>query len=326
MYNTIKLEKGLYNIASKSFTEVLSELDPDENYKGSDLENLDAFERQLKRFDIKLCGEKSDKVEKFFNTTESAVLFPEFVRRAIKQGMEEASILPYIIAATTKTNTVDYRGITVSSPENTYSPVLEGTDIPVTFVKLASETTTLSKVGRKISTSYEAIRQQRLDLFAVTLKKVGAELSSVINKYAVNKLTEFSSAAFLTGDTFNYSELVNFWSLFENYNVTTMLVNPVLMAKILQFPEMESCKGDYMSRGIIKTPFGADLVKSSCVSDTQVIALDKNCALEFIQGSDVVVDFDKLISTQMEDITFTVTIGYSAIVPEAAKTLITQTV
>lgn len=48
MYNDIKLEKGLYNLAGKSFTQALTEADPDENYADSSLAGLDAFERQLK--------------------------------------------------------------------------------------------------------------------------------------------------------------------------------------------------------------------------------------------------------------------------------------
>ena len=100
MYNDIKLEKGLYNLAGKSFIQVLEERDPDENYDGTPLSNLDAFERQLKRFDIKISGENCDKVEKFFVTTESAVLFPEFVRRAVNAGMED-SILGDIVAVKT---------------------------------------------------------------------------------------------------------------------------------------------------------------------------------------------------------------------------------
>ena len=58
MYNTVKLEKGLYNLSGKSFTQALSELDPDSAYSGTELYGLDAFERQLKRFDIKIKHEQ----------------------------------------------------------------------------------------------------------------------------------------------------------------------------------------------------------------------------------------------------------------------------
>ena len=54
MYNDIKLEKALYNLSGKSFTAALEELDPSCAYTGTDLAGLDAFERQLKRFDIKV--------------------------------------------------------------------------------------------------------------------------------------------------------------------------------------------------------------------------------------------------------------------------------
>ena len=62
MYNNIKLEKGLYSITGKTFTQALAELDPDENYENTELKGLDAFERQLKRFDIKVKGANSDRV------------------------------------------------------------------------------------------------------------------------------------------------------------------------------------------------------------------------------------------------------------------------
>lgn len=64
-YENIKIEKGLYT-TGKSFTQALEALDPSENYKGTSLEGLDAFERQLKRFDIKVSGKDCDTVSKFF--------------------------------------------------------------------------------------------------------------------------------------------------------------------------------------------------------------------------------------------------------------------
>ena len=95
-YENLKLEKGMYSQSGRSFAQTLEALDPSENYKGTSLEGLDAFQRQLKRFDIKVKGAGSDRVEKFFWSTESAVLFPEFVSRVVRQGMEEESILPDI--------------------------------------------------------------------------------------------------------------------------------------------------------------------------------------------------------------------------------------
>ena len=75
-YENVKLEKGMYGQSGKSFLKVLESLDPSENYKGTALEGLDAFQRQLKRFDIHVKGAGSDMVEKFFRTSESCRAVP----------------------------------------------------------------------------------------------------------------------------------------------------------------------------------------------------------------------------------------------------------
>ena len=93
-YDNLKLEKGMYRQAGMSFTQVLESLDPSENYRGTALEGTDAFQRQLKRFGIRAKGAGSSPVEKFFATMDSAVLFPEYIARTVRQGMEENDILP----------------------------------------------------------------------------------------------------------------------------------------------------------------------------------------------------------------------------------------
>ena len=88
-YESIRLEKGMYRESGKSFSQVLESLDPSEAYQGTALEGTDAFQRQLKRFGIRARGIGSDRVEKFFSTFESAVLFPEFIARVVRQGIDE---------------------------------------------------------------------------------------------------------------------------------------------------------------------------------------------------------------------------------------------
>ena len=88
-YKNLTLEKGMYCNPNKSFSQILEELDPSENYSGSNLENLDAFQRQLKRFDIKVNGPNSDFVSKFFETNNSRVLFPEFLARSITYSISK---------------------------------------------------------------------------------------------------------------------------------------------------------------------------------------------------------------------------------------------
>lgn len=319
MYTDITLEKGLYNICGKSFTEALSELDADENYVGTELEGLDAFERQLKRFDIKVSGANSDRVEKFFTTTQSAVLFPEFVRRCIKAGMDQASVLDHISAAKTYTDGIDYRGLKITK-NGADSAVDPGSALQITSVENASETVSVSKYGRQIQAVYEVIRKQRLDLFAVVLKATGAQISSAINLAAVTALYTGASSSSAAGATPTYAELASFWASMTGHNMTAMLVSPATMAAILALEEMKDCSGD-LGNGVVNTPYGVKLIKCSGMSDEYAIGVDSSGALETVFGSDVVVDSDKLISTQIDCIAFSISVGFSKIYSDAVKVL-----
>ena len=172
-FDNVKLEKGMYHEAGRSFTQVLEKLDPSEQYRGTAMEGLDAYQRQLKRFDIRVKGAGSDLVDKFFSTSQSAVLFPEYIARAVKVGMEEANILPDITATETLIEGMDYRSIT-SAPEDEkqLKQVAEGAAIPQTTVRTRDSLVKLHKRGRMLVASYEAIRFQKLDLFSVTLRQM----------------------------------------------------------------------------------------------------------------------------------------------------------
>lgn len=163
-FENITLEKGMYGVPGKNFTQVLEELDGSQNYAGTPFAGLDAYQRQLKRFGIRVSGANCDTVEKFFTSSQSAALFPEYVARAVRQGMEMASSLPDIAATVTKIDTLDYRTVqtATASDQKIEDPVAEGAAIPETVIKTAGSLVTLHKRGRLIVSSYEALRHHRL--------------------------------------------------------------------------------------------------------------------------------------------------------------------
>ena len=137
-FDTIRLEKGMYQEAGRSFTQVLEGLDPSEQYKGTRLEGLDAFQRQLKRVDIKVARRASDMVEKFFENSESATLFPEYVSRAVLSGMEENTALSSIIASRADVGTLDYRTVTTDfdADDLAATAVTEGSELSKIDIRL----------------------------------------------------------------------------------------------------------------------------------------------------------------------------------------------
>ena len=301
-YENLKLEKGMYRQEGMSFTQVLESLDPSENYRGTALEGTDAFQRQLKRFGIRAKGAGSSTVEKFFRTMDSAVLFPEYIARTVRQGMEENDILPAITATTTVIDSMDY----------------------------------LSKRGRMLVASYEAVRFQKLDLFSVMLRQIGAYIQKMQLQDAVDVLVNGDgndNAAVQytigtdpisgTAGTLGYEQLVEFWGQFDPYTMNTILCSTGTMTKLLKIPELQNpLTGlNFQGTGKLTTPLGAQLHRTGAVEDGVIIGLDNRYALELVRAGDVLVEYDKLIDRQLERAAITSISGFGKICDGAAAVL-----
>ena len=103
-----------------------------------------------------------------------------------------------------------------------------------------------------------------------------------------------------------------------------MVCKPDTMAKILGLEQMKYCVNDYMSSGMVRTPYGVTLVKCSEISDDIAVGIDNSCAVEAVFGSDVIVDYDKLLSTQCDEISCSVMVGFSVLTDGAVKVLSTD--
>ena len=337
-YDNLRLEKGMYRQAGKSFTQVLESLDPSENYRGTALEGTDAFQRQLKRFGIRAKGAGSSHVEKFFATSDSAVLFPEYIARTVRQGMEENDILPAITATTTVIDSMDYRSI-YSNPaddDKELKTVAEGEAIPETTVKTKDHLVQLTKRGRMLVASYEALRFQKLDLFSVMLRQIGAHIQKQQLSDAVNVLlngdgndnaaiqyTIGSAPISGTKGTLGYDQLVEFWGQFDPYTMNCILCSTHTMTRLLKIPELQNpLTGlNFQGTGHVGTPLGAEIHRTSAVADGVIIGLDKRYALELVRAGDVLVEYDKLIDRQLERAAITSISGFGKICDGAAKVL-----
>ena len=338
-YETVRLDKGMYGEAGHSFTQVLEKCDPSEQYRGTPLEHLDAFQRQLKRFDIKVKGAGSDVVAKFFATWESAVLFPEYVARAVHQGMEENDILPQMIATETRISGLDYRSLasTPTEEEKQLNLVAEGAAIPETRVHTQENLVQLHKRGRMLVASYEAIRYQKLDLFSVTLRQIGAHINRMHledaievlrngdgNQNAAQQYTIGTKPITGTKGTLTYDALLEFWSQFDPYTMNTMLVGSDVMLAMLKLDEFQNpLTGlNFQGTGTLTTPLGAKLLRTSAMPAGILIGLDRNYALEQICGSEITVEYDKLIDRQLERAAITSISGFAKLFTEASKVLV----
>lgn len=325
-YDNLKLEKGLYT-TGKSFTQALEQLDPSENYEGTELEGLDAYQRQLKRFNIKVSGNDSDCVAKFFSTSDSSALFPEYVSRAVRQGLDLNNTVDKIVATTTNINSLDYRSVeTVNTMEDKQlADVGEGAKIPETVIKTKENLTPLYKRGRMLVASYEAVKFQKLDLFTVTLKQIGAFIAKAQFIDAYNAINDSNCERLkLAGEDYTYTELIDYWCKFNPYKLTTIIGGKKSIIQFLNMPEFRDAAAGlkFHATGDMITPFGAEIVHCNLLDEfSTILGIDKSCTVEKVQAGGVMTDFDKLIDRQLERATISTIAGFSVIYPDAAKFL-----
>ena len=337
-FDNIRLEKSMYCEAGKTFTQVLESLDASENYRGTALEHTDAFQRQLSRFGIACKGPRSSTVEKFFATFQSAVLFPEYVARCVRQGMEENDILPAICATTTVIDAMDYRAIysVPTEDEKSLKSVGEGAQIPATTIRTKENLIKLHKRGRMLVASYEAIRFQKLDLFSVMLRQIGAQIQSQHVADAVDVLVSGdgnnnAATAYAVGTspiggtsgTLTYDQLVEFWAQFDPYEMNTMIAPTSGFLALLKLDELQNpLTGlNFQGTGKLENPLGAQLLRSDAVASGKILGLDRRYALEMVCAGDVSVEFDKLIDRQLERAAISSISGFAKICDNASASL-----
>ncbi len=316
-YKNIKLEKGMYEYSNKSFLQILEELDPTENYEGTALAGLDAFQRQLKRFNIKVNGRNADTVDKFFKSDETRLLFPEYTRRVIESGMDENALYKTIINRKIYAKNNNCEVVVIENgneEENVIKPIEEGGEIPESNLKIKSRQVKPIKIGQSFEISREAMMGKSIDDFSFLIKEISKQFSEKLSDDAVKTIIEGdgSDNAIKTSEvTSKKLSVINIYHSMHNlpptYNCTHILVSPKAMQAILDMPELADPKTgiNLMATGNLNDMFGARIVVAPNLKDFVMLFLDKTKCLDLVIFQDVQVEHTQIQQKQTHLITVT---------------------
>ena len=328
-YKTIKLEKGMYQDKNKSFSEILEELDPTENYQGTPLYNLDAFQRQLKRFNIRVHGKNSDNVEKFFSTADAQALFPEYISRSINIGIEEENDLKNIIANTIKIDSLTYKNMFIEPQKleenKPVEAIQEGAQIPEIKISLKENPIHLKKIRSMLTCSYETLQYQKISAFNIALKQIGKNFNNLLFKDATKTIIEGdgnkNEASKITfKQKLTYTSLIEIWAKLKPYTMKTLIVSPKAMQIILSIPEFLNPQTglNFQGTGVLNNPLGTKIIYSKLLDKITVIALDKDFTLNHIIAQYLNIESDKIIDKQLNKSVITMRYAFSKLFKEAA--------
>jgi len=352
--NDIKLSVDMFKKAQAeklTFSQYLEKIDPSEAYGPN--EKLDAYERQLKRFGIRVASKEekgiyASTVEAFYQTEESKVLFPEFISRTAREVLIADSILPELVAINTPIDTNVYSSYYVADQpeEQTKKRVTEAGELPLAELKGKDQSIKIYKYGRAIKASYEAIRRMRIDMLALHVRRIAEQTSMdkaddalgvIINGDGNNNAaTVYRLNADLGGvvlDGLDYKSWLKFLLKFYPYQCTTVIGGEAELLQVLtmQFPNVDPLvllsmiqQGPVQAKMQLTQDLFVNyrLVYLKSAPANQLIGLDRRYGIEQVTeiGSDI-MESEKFILNQTSVLTVSENNGFSKLFNEATKVL-----
>ncbi len=357
----LNLYKESYS-QGKTFSQFLEGLDPSNQYVGNDarLGQLDAFERQMLAAGIRTKSDEgkglyADTVDKFFlGTSNSDVLFPEFINRTARQALLAPDILNELVAIKTPIQGNAYKTfyVDLATAAKQKKRVAEGTEIPTTTITGHTHAITLNKKGRAIDASYEFIRRMRIDMLALLiegiLQQTGVDLADDAVKVLISgdgnantaaanyDLTSFGGEV---ADGIDWERWLKFRLNFYPYKGITAIVDETQLVKVLgiQPPVIDPLTlmasmnggtpvggGANLAQNVFSGPMRYVYLPSTTIAD-KVLVIDPKYALEQVTeiGADI-VETDKIIKSQFETIVLSQVTGFATLFPDVVKTLTTN--
>jgi len=324
---SVTIEKGMYQHAQQlgmTMTELLNQERPSQE------EGLDAFEFALYEKGI---NPKKDKVERFYQTKEDSILFPEYINRNIRVGMYGLGKLDVtlddIISTTVSIDSATYETVKAEFDEQEdldLSRVTEKGEFPTVTMSTGKEVIRLAKTGVRIEATYEVLRRMKLPVLSVHMQLIGKRLQKKKVAYAVYTL--------LNGDgngnaiapivkAVNYDNLLDFMLAMENWEATVWFSKRAMLKQVMSLAEFKDTRlFETAKTGALATPFGHDLKKfnwnQGTLGDDQIFQLDKSSALEYVKETGAeLIETDKVIDRQFEKTVVSEVCGFSKIYPDA---------
>ena len=139
---------------------------------------LTAVEECLQEAGIKAFGARTDTIEKFFQFSDTDVLFPDYIADRVYAGMLKESLVAEFSMGETVIDSTNFHKIYLNDVEadRRLGEVGIAEEFGETKIIVAKESIYLTKYGRYLTVAYEDIKYQRLNVFDRALQRVGQQI------------------------------------------------------------------------------------------------------------------------------------------------------
>jgi hypothetical protein len=352
-----QLELGLYQDAARqgmNLSQHLNELARtggiDEALVRPDARNsagepVDAFKQLLAAAGIRTKGEFAQTGDAFVSDPSNRVLFPEFVAREYRDAERDAvNVLQTTDLVSTRVGidgTAYRTGVITAGQEKEleFGRVAQLAEMPVYTIVLSDKAVNALKYGGVLRMSYEAVRRAKLPILsryigkisrAQSRRKVKQALNVAINGDGNANPAPASTAA--TGNAFTLADIIGLQMdglvqgvQFGIITADTADLAAILNLEIFTGAAASGAGADFRDTGTWPALLGMRpklaLADSVLQGSKKLLAIDQANGLEeFYENGSEIVESEKLITSQFENIAISEVIGWAKPDTQAFRT------
>ncbi len=271
-------------------------------------------------------------------TTSQQTIFPIYYQSQIQAGLLTMPLLNRLLAdmVTVNSDTAKHAELSdIGWQRGATTPVGQGARPNTVNIQAVERTIYLQKFMYIAAITYEAMRRQRLPLFATQLQRVGQQLQILLTNYVLDVIIsgdgDNTSATTKANSTSAYADIIAAELDFPQAYHPNMLIVPAEgLAKILNMSEFKDPLAGfrYQANGVYPTPVGLELVrwdaitgeKPSAWATTTMLMLDTSRAvLGYQEGGGLMVETERVIDAQFEQVVTSMVFGAAVWDRQAAR-------
>jgi hypothetical protein len=263
----------------------------------------------------------------FFSSANDTALFPEFMATQIIAGILAASLVPFLISTEERINSHVAEKITLSDTAalRTLKWIGEGQQIPKTKISRAEGSIRLYKYGRMLEATYESVRLMKVDIFGLTLQRMGMQIGidqtdDCIETLVAGDGTTGSAVTDTDAEvsgTLDYDELIRLRLAFPiGYEMQHCVVNDTNLRTILNMAEFKDPLAgfNFQRTGQFMDALGSQWHRwtstgAASFSTDRILGVDARGSAILFREGDLLEESDQLIDRQLHQRTMSEWVG-----------------
>lgn len=304
-----------------SFMEALTEMEKKAGFQpNAELSAIsDPWTRQVYKAGIDLKSSAS-LVEQFFASDSNRILFPEYIRRKVEEGMRYGKRYlnvedVYGVKTELSGSSELQQSLVFDETKTNLALIAQGSELPTVSVNTGEKAIVLFKAGRKITFTYESLRRSSLLRAGLFFAAIGNRIGQQITRRALEVIEkgDGSTGAITPKETstttWKYSDVIQFLygDFDEGYEPTHVVVNRAFFIKLFtdntNFPQFQSpgILEKFLRTGEQDDLLGVIWKIHPNIPDNTIFAYNKKECLEYYEEKrSAIVETDKIISNQTE--------------------------